>query len=61
MHLYYLFAHNGINHANGMEAAAHQSNALVWVALLTAIVAAGLYAAKRYLGNRQTEDVEEEE
>ncbi|HTE22796.1 MAG TPA: hypothetical protein VK674_07230 [Candidatus Limnocylindria bacterium] len=57
-----LFAHNGIDHATHMEAAAHQSNpTLVWVTVVVGITAALVYTIKRSRGSRQAEEVEEDE
>jgi hypothetical protein len=55
------FAHNGINHATHMEAAAHESNVFVWVLLVTIALAAGLYSTKRLFSNRQIAEESEED
>lgn len=50
------FAHNGIEHAEYAETAAHGSNTVVWVIAGVAATALLLYVMKRLLGRSQTAD-----
>jgi len=58
---YMIFAHNGIDHATNMEAAAHQSNTLAWVLLMSVIVAFMVYIIKKSRGSQQAEEIEEDD
>lgn len=45
-------AHNGIHHTNGLEAAGHQSNSLVWVVAGVVALALIFFVISR-LGNQK--------
>lgn len=49
-----IFAHNGVDHSNQVEAAAHQSGHLLEAVLIGVVIAVVIYGAKRLYSDRQS-------